>query len=233
MKENALVEEIDSILPQTQCRRCGYSGCLPYAEAIAEGRADINQCPPGGDDGIRRLAVLLGKRPVPLNPVHGSYQPCTVAMIDEEACIGCTLCIQACPVDAIVGAAKQAHTVIADECTGCELCLAPCPVDCIRMMPGKIGDVGAPDGFAVTSTNDGSGHRGDALADRARARYRNRLQRLEREKRENDVRLAQAEAVTVADISSARGNPKKAAIQAALARARAARTQGSRETKET
>ena len=152
MKENALVEEIDSILPQTQCRRCGYSGCLPYAEAIVEGRANINQCPPGGDDGIRRLAVLLGKRPLPLNPVHGSYQPCTVAMIDEEACIGCTLCIQACPVDAIVGAAKQAHTVIADECTGCELCLAPCPVDCISMMPGKIADAGAPDGFAVTNT---------------------------------------------------------------------------------
>ena len=230
MKENALVEEIDSILPQTQCRRCGYSGCLPYAEAIAEGRADINQCPPGGDDGIRRLAVLLDKRPIPLNPVHGSYQPCTVAMIDEEACIGCTLCIQACPVDAIVGAAKQAHTVIADECTGCELCLAPCPVDCIRMTPGKIADAGAPDGYA--GRNDGSRHRGDASADHARARYRNRLQRLEREKRENDVRLAQAEAVTVADVS-ARNDPKKAAIQAALARARAARTQGPTETSET
>ena len=230
MKENALVEEIDLILPQTQCRRCGYSGCLPYAEAIAEGRADINQCPPGGDDGIRRLAVLMGKRPLPLNPVYGSYQPCTVAMIDEEACIGCTLCIQACPVDAIVGAAKHVHTVIADECTGCELCLAPCPVDCIRMMPGKIAHAGAPDGFAVTSTNDGSGHRGDALADRARARHRNRLQRLEREKRENEVRLAQVETVTAADISSARNNPKKEAIQAALARARAARTQRPTET---
>jgi electron transport complex protein RnfB len=176
MKENVLVEEIDSILPQTQCRRCGYSGCLPYAKAIAEGRAEINQCPPGGDDGIRKLAVLLGKGPVPLNPVHGSYHPCTVAMIDEEACIGCTLCIQACPVDAIAGAAKQTHTVIADECTGCELCLAPCPVDCIRMMPGKIADADAPDGYA--GTNDGSRHRGDASADHARARYRNRLQRL-------------------------------------------------------
>ena len=229
MKENVLIEEIDSILPQTQCRRCGYSGCLPYAEAIAEGRADINQCPPGGDNGIRRLAALLGKHPLPLNPVHGSYQPYTVAMIDEEACIGCALCIQACPVDAIVGAPKQAHTVIANECTGCELCLAPCPVDCIRMVSGKIADAG--DGSA--GTNEGSEHRADALADRARARYRNRLQRLEREKRKNDARLAQAEGVTFANIPSPRDNPKKAAVQAALARARVARTQGPQDTKET
>ncbi len=227
MKENALVEEIDAILPQTQCRRCGYAGCLPYAEAIAAGHANINQCPPGGDDGIRRLAALLGKRPAPLNPLHGSYQPCNVAVIDEETCIGCTLCIQACPVDAIVGAAKQAHTVIAGECTGCELCVAPCPVDCIRMMPGQLADPGPPDG--TVGTNDDSGHRGNAPADHARTRYRHRLQRLEREKGENEARLAQAAAATVADISAAMDNPKKAAIQAALARAKAAQTQRPRE----
>jgi Na+-translocating ferredoxin:NAD+ oxidoreductase subunit B len=227
MKENTLVEEIDAILPQTQCRRCGYAGCLPYAEAIAAGHASINQCPPGGDDGIRRLATLLGKRAVPLNPLHGSYQPCNVAVIDEETCIGCTLCIQACPVDAIVGAAKQAHTVIAGECTGCELCVAPCPVDCIRMMPGKIADLGPSNG--IVGTNDDSGHRVNAPADHARARYRHRLQRLEREKGENEARLAQAAAATVADISAAMDNPKKAAIQAALARAKAAQTQGPRE----
>jgi electron transport complex protein RnfB len=131
---NPLVEKIDAILPQTQCGQCGYPGCRPYAQAIAEGRADINQCPPGGEEGIRQLAELLGVEPKPLNPEHGQAKPKAVALIDESLCIGCTLCIQACPVDAIVGAAKQMHTVIAAECTGCELCLPPCPVDCIAMV---------------------------------------------------------------------------------------------------
>ncbi len=130
-----LVEKIDALLPQTQCGQCGYPGCRPYAQAIAEGRADINQCPPGGEEGIRQLAELLGVEPKPLNPQHGQMKPKAVALIDENLCIGCTLCIQACPVDAIVGAAKQMHTVIAAECTGCELCLPPCPVDCITMVP--------------------------------------------------------------------------------------------------
>jgi electron transport complex protein RnfB len=133
-----VVDQIDSLLPQTQCGQCGYPGCRPYAEAIAGGEADINQCPPGGEAGIRALADLLGREPKPLNPENGVEKPRTVAVIDEVACIGCTLCIQACPVDAIVGASKQMHTVIESECTGCDLCLPPCPVDCIEMVvPGE------------------------------------------------------------------------------------------------
>ena len=127
---NPLIEKIDAILPQTQCGQCGYPGCKPYATAIAEGEADINLCPPGGQEGVQRLADLLGREVKPLN---AEEKPKQVAIIDEQTCIGCTLCIQACPVDAIVGAAKQMHTVVEPLCTGCELCVAPCPVDCITM----------------------------------------------------------------------------------------------------
>lgn len=131
-----LVEQIDSILPQTQCGQCSYPGCRPYAEAIASGEADINQCPPGGEDGVVKLAELLGREPKPLNPENGvAKEVQTVAVIDESRCIGCTLCIQACPVDAILGANKQMHTVIEEACTGCDLCVPPCPVDCIDMVP--------------------------------------------------------------------------------------------------
>lgn len=130
-----IVEQIDAVLPQTQCGQCGYAGCRPYAEAIAAGEADINLCPPGGQNGIAALAELLGRDPKPLDPTSGVEKPKMAAVIDEQSCIGCTLCIQACPVDAIIGAAKHMHTVIARECTGCELCLAPCPVDCIHMIP--------------------------------------------------------------------------------------------------
>ena len=130
-----LIARIDAILPQTQCGQCGFPGCKPYATAIAEGRADINQCPPGGDAGVRALADLMGMEYKPLNAENGVEKPKSVAFIDEATCIGCTLCIQACPVDAILGAAKHMHTIIASECTGCELCLAPCPVDCISMQP--------------------------------------------------------------------------------------------------
>lgn len=129
-----VVDQIEALLPQTQCAQCGFPGCRPYAEAIASGEADINQCPPGGEAGIQALADLLGREPLPLNPENGVEQPPRVALIDEEICIGCTLCIQACPVDAIVGAPKLMHTVIASECTGCDLCLPPCPVDCIDMV---------------------------------------------------------------------------------------------------
>ncbi len=130
-----MVERIDRLLPQTQCAQCGYPGCRPYAEAIARGEADINQCPPGGEAGVRALAELLGREPKPLNPENGVEKPPLVALIVEEDCIGCTKCIQACPVDAIIGAPKRMHTVIAELCTGCELCLPPCPVDCIVLVP--------------------------------------------------------------------------------------------------
>jgi electron transport complex protein RnfB len=132
-----VVEQIDKLLPQTQCGQCTYAGCRPYAEAIAADEADINQCPPGGESTIQALADLLGKDPKPLNPEHGAHSEKTVVVIDEQVCIGCTLCIQACPVDAILGAAKQMHTVISSECTGCDLCIPPCPVECIHVVPVK------------------------------------------------------------------------------------------------
>ncbi len=130
-----LVDKIEAILPQTQCGQCSFPGCRPYAEAISKGEADINQCPPGGDEGVRKLADLLGREFKPLNAEHGEEKPKSVALIDESTCIGCTLCIQACPVDAIIGASKQMHTVVDPLCTGCELCVAPCPVDCISIEP--------------------------------------------------------------------------------------------------
>ena len=134
-----VVDQIEALLPQTQCGQCNYPGCRPYAQAIADGEADINQCPPGGEAGIRALADLLGREDKPLNPEYGEEKPATVVVIDEPRCIGCTLCIQACPVDAIVGAAKLMHTVIESECTGCDLCLPPCPVDCIDIVELQQG----------------------------------------------------------------------------------------------
>jgi len=135
VQDDPMVERIDRLLPQTQCGQCNYAGCRPYARAIAAGEADINQCPPGGDAGVRALAELLGREPKPLNPDNGAVKPPVVARVVEADCIGCTKCILACPVDAIVGAPRQMHTVIADLCTGCELCLPPCPVDCIVLVP--------------------------------------------------------------------------------------------------
>ena len=135
VKGDPLVDKIDATLPQTQCGQCGFPGCKAYAQAIAKGEAEINQCPPGGEEGIRKLADLLGKEFNPFSAEHGVEKPKQVAIIDENACIGCTLCTQACPVDAIVGAAKQMHTIVAPLCTGCELCVSPCPVDCITMVP--------------------------------------------------------------------------------------------------
>ena len=134
VESDPLVEQIDQILPQTQCGQCGYPGCKPYAQAIAEGD-DINKCPPGGDATIKKLAELMGVEATSLDAAHGKEDIKKVAYIREDECIGCTKCIQACPVDAILGAAKQMHTVIVDECTGCDLCVEPCPVDCIDMLP--------------------------------------------------------------------------------------------------
>jgi len=133
-----LAGKIDALLPQTQCGQCGFAGCRPYAEAMARGEAEINLCPPGGDDTAAALADLLGREPKPVSEELAGPRVRAVARIDEQTCIGCTLCIQACPVDAILGAAKQMHTVIESECTGCELCLPPCPVDCIAMVPVEL-----------------------------------------------------------------------------------------------
>jgi electron transport complex protein RnfB len=191
-------EAIDALLPQTQCGKCGHAGCRPYAEAIAQGKADINQCPPGGDELIRELAALLDVPYQPLDPAFGTHCPPAVAVIDEAACIGCTLCIQACPVDAIVGAAKFMHTVIADECTGCELCLPPCPVDCIVMQPQPA---------AKTPKSRQLG------AARARRRYEARAARLLRERGMRAARLAASRAPAE--------ERKQAAIQRAIARAQA------------
>src|SRR2546427_3075008 len=157
-----LVERIDALLPQTQCRRCGYDGCRPYAHAIAQGAAAINRCLPGGEETVVALSALLRVPMLPLDPVCGESGPLVVARIDETACIGCTLCIAACPVDAIVGAAKLMHTVLAERCTGCELCVPPCPVDCITLAPV-----------------DRAWTRADA--DLARARFAVRATRLERQ----------------------------------------------------
>ncbi|HEY5292620.1 MAG TPA: electron transport complex subunit RsxB [Burkholderiales bacterium] len=202
MTGRALAEKIDALLPQTQCAKCGYSGCLPYARAIAAGAADINQCPPGGAAGIAKLAALLERDAKPLNPANGAEQRRTVALIDEARCIGCTLCIQACPVDAIVGAAKHMHTVIAELCTGCDLCVPPCPVDCIAMLP-------LPEAEASWTR---------AMADAARARFQFRSLRLERDEAERALRLARK-----AEDKSGQPMPdaKKAAILAAIERAKA------------
>ncbi len=139
-----IVARIDALLPQTQCTRCGYSGCKPYAVAIANGEARINQCPPGGNATILALAELLGRPVEALNPAHGMEGPPLVAWIDESRCIGCARCLAPCPVDAIIGAAKHMHTVLIERCTGCELCLPPCPVDCIEMWPGAAPEENQP-----------------------------------------------------------------------------------------
>lgn len=212
-----LIEEIDAILPQTQCGKCGFPGCKPYAEAIVAGRADINQCPPGDQEGIQKMAELLGVPPKPLNTSHGLPKPKAVAWIDERTCIGCTFCIQSCPVDAIAGAAKQMHTVIAAECTGCELCIAPCPMDCISLIPmtEKMGDaLNLPAGLVKKQ-----------VADAARSRYQFRLQRLAREKQANKKPLKHKKVEQSEIISATAEARKQAIVQAAIKRAIAARSQ--------
>jgi electron transport complex protein RnfB len=134
------IDRVNALLPQTQCTQCGYPGCRPYAEAIVKGAAGIDQCAPGGDATITALANLLGQHTRKINPEFGAPKPPSVAIVDEEVCIGCALCLDACPVDAIVGAARYTHTVIRRECTGCELCVPPCPVDCIAIVPLRVND---------------------------------------------------------------------------------------------
>ncbi len=210
-------DQIEDLLPQTQCTKCGYAGCRPYAEAIASGAANYNQCPPGGIEGVGRLAALLGRPVIPINPANGVERPRPVAFIDESACIGCTLCIQACPVDAIIGATKQMHTILPSLCTGCDLCVAPCPVDCIAMIPVT----GERTGWAAWSQQD---------ADAARARHDARGLRLQRERAENDARLAAKAIDKMAAVMQetpatpeeiAEKERKRAIIAAAMERARA------------
>ncbi len=213
-----LVEKIDAILPQTQCGQCGYPGCKPYAEAIAEGEAEINRCPPGGMEGVRKLADLLGRE---VKPLDAEEKPKQVAIIDEQLCIGCTLCIQACPVDCVIGTNKHLHTVIESQCTGCELCLPVCPVDCITLVPAHPEPV--PTGWAAWSPEQ---------ADEARARHTFRATRIARAKADNDVRLLAKGEHKLQDLAAASKltdpvqlDHKRSMIEAALARARARRGQ--------
>jgi electron transport complex protein RnfB len=197
----SLVDRINSKLPQTQCTRCGYNGCLPYAEAVASG-VPHNQCPPGGNETIQSLSDLLYRPFLPLNPEHGELGPRKVAFIDESQCIGCTKCIQACPVDAIAGAAKWMHTIITDECSGCELCVEPCPVDCISMIP-------APSHLQPLQLS----HEGqEALRQQFETRYHNRLARIAHTEQQEKIEQAEKNA-----------EAKLAYIQAAQARVQAKR----------
>ncbi|MFM0002692.1 electron transport complex subunit RsxB [Paraburkholderia dipogonis] len=220
-----LADRIEDLLPQTQCTKCGYPACRPYAEAVAGGEANYNQCPPGGVEGIARLAALLGKPVIPLNSANGVERPRPLAVIDEQVCIGCTLCMQACPVDAIVGAPKQMHTVIAELCTGCDLCVPPCPVDCIALPP-------------VTGEATGWDAWSQAQADAARERHDRREARLAREREAAEARAAarragsapaaQVTETTQANAAAPSAAPaaddaeakKRVIIQAALDRAR-------------
>ncbi len=220
-----LADRIEDLLPQTQCTKCGYPACRPYAEAVASGAALYNQCPPGGAEGIARLAALLGKPAIPLNSANGVERPRPLAVIDEQVCIGCTLCMQACPVDAIVGAPKQMHTVIAERCTGCDLCVPPCPVDCIALPPVT----GAATGWDAWSQSQ---------ADTARERHNRREARLAREREAAEARAAARRAGSGATVAVAQtveagasvapaaaavedaDAKKRAIIQAALERAR-------------
>ena len=217
-----LIEAIDALLPQTQCTKCGYAGCRPYAEAIAHGDADINQCPPGGTEGIRELARLLGRAEKSLNPANGSETPRAAALIDDARCIGCMLCIKACPVDAIVGAAKRMHTVLTASCTGCELCLPPCPVDCIDMVELETLAQRGNHHAAVLAAQSV-----DEMAAIARERFGFHEFRVAREQEERSDRLAKKARDKLAELEQLPGSHdlerKKAAVQAAIARARARR----------
>ena len=229
MQANTLTDRLEDLLPQTQCTKCAYPDCRGYAQALASGDAKPNRCPPGGIEGIVRLSALL--EPIypqdafalnsSIDPECGIERPRPVAFIDPQRCIGCTLCIQACPVDAIVGASKQMHIVLPDWCTGCDLCIPPCPVDCITMID-------------VTDTHTGWNAWSQELADEARGRYHSRELRLDREKRDNDERLAKKVTAKLAVINAESPTSdgekkeqerKRAIIAAAMERAAKAKLQ--------
>ena len=217
-----LINAIDALLPQTQCTKCGYEGCRPYAQAVAQGNADINQCPPGGIAGIRKLGRLLGRAEKPLNPSNGIEKPRAAALIDESRCIGCMLCIKACPVDAILGAAKRMHTVLTESCTGCELCLPPCPVDCIDMVELEPLAQRGNRHAAVLATQSV-----EDMAAIARERFGFHGFRVAREQEERRLRLERKARDKLAHLETQPGSHdidrKKAAVRAAIDRARARR----------
>ncbi|MXS79803.1 electron transport complex protein RnfB [Nitrosomonas eutropha] len=205
--KSKLIERIDAVLPQTQCGQCKFDGCRPYAVAIAEGHADIDQCPPGGDAGAAAIAAILNIAPKPLNTAYGHPKPLAVAIIDEAQCIGCTFCLRACPVDAIIGAAKCMHTVLTELCTGCERCIAPCPVDCISMVP--MSEPATPEIR-------------QQIADSARERYHLRQLRLARNRQKSRKPKQNRLRANTISATQPATDMKKAAIQAAMERARAA-----------
>ena len=214
----ALADRIDALLPQTQCQRCGYPDCREYAEAIATGVTDINRCPPGGQETLEALATLTGRAASHIDPALGGFTPGRVAFIVEALCIGCTKCIQACPVDAIIGAPKRMHTVIEALCTGCELCIPPCPVDCIPMRPAR----GATEGVTLPADPR-------RRADFFRSRYHTRGARLAQDKAERQARLHLAE--FSGDATDDVLTRRKTEIAAAVARVQAKRAQRARESK--
>jgi len=209
-----LFERLNAALPQTQCTRCGYPDCAAYAQAMAAGEAAINQCPPGGTEGVRRLAAITGLPALPLNPANGTEGPRALAVIDENWCIGCTLCLKACPTDAIMGSNKMMHTVIEPWCTGCELCIPVCPVDCISLE----NVTGSRTGWQAWSQQE---------ADMTKARYAGHQAR---QKKEDGKPAGSTPVAPTASAARPESDPavvdrKRAVIEAALARARARRTQ--------
>lgn len=213
----SLAEQIDAVLPQTQCTQCDFDGCKPYSEAIVSGEAEINQCPPGGQDGVDALAELLGRQTLPLNQTHGETKPKRIAIVDEKACIGCTLCIKACPVDAFVGSSKVMTQVIAQECTGCDLCLPVCPVDCIDMIESEsYAKIPYEDSDQIYYALNQRQILERAIRDNSRERYQFHQARLERNKHERDE-LLKSKTIALKE-KMAKDKSQKEKIEAAIQR---------------
>ena len=213
----SLADQIDAILPQTQCTQCDFEGCKPYSQAIVSGEAEINQCPPGGQDGVDALAELLGRQTLPLNQTHGETKPKRIAIVDEKACIGCTLCIKACPVDAFVGSSKVMTQVIAQECTGCDLCLPVCPVDCIDMIESEsYAKIPYEDSDQIYDALNQRQILERSIRDNSRERYQFHQARLERNKHERDE-LLKSKTIALKE-KMAKDKSQKEKIEAAIQR---------------